>query len=509
VTETLTEIAPLLEMRGISKAFPGVRALDDVTFAARGGEVHALVGENGAGKSTLMRVLSGVYRPDAGTMSVHGRPFAPSHPVEARAAGIVVIYQEFSLLPERTVAENLHLGREPMRGWRIDRAAMRVGARRALGLFGEGHGIAPDAPVRELTVAQQQMVEIARAVSQEARVLVMDEPTAALDEAECERLFGIVARLKERGTAVVYITHRMPEIARLADRVTVLKDGRVSATWDGVPPTREVIAAMVGRDLDRFFPPPTAPGEVGAPVLAVRGAGNARLRDLHFDLRAGEITGFAGIQGAGRAALAMALFGVEPFTAGEVTLNGAPARFASPREAAQAGLVLLPGDRKAQGLMLMQSVRDNGQVSPRAFAPLFGNPARPPAADAARIEELFRALDLRAGDLGAAVGTLSGGNQQKVIVARWLSMSPRVLIFVEPTRGIDVNAKAGIYAIMREIARKGSAVMFVSSDLPEVIGVSDRILVMREGRIVGEAARGATEAEVMALATGHAEEAAA
>lgn len=505
----MTEATLLFEMRGIFKAFPGVQALSDVSFEAHSGEVHALVGENGAGKSTLMRILSGVYRPDAGSMALYGRPFAPSHPIEGRAAGIAVIWQEFSLLPDRTVAENLHLGREPVRGWRIDRRTMRAGAGAALAVFGQGHGIAADTPVRDLSVAQQQMVEIARALALGARVLVMDEPTAALDEAECERLFAVVDGLKARGTAIVYITHRMAEIARLADRVTVLKDGRVSAAWDQVPPAGEVIAAMVGRDLGQFFPPPAAPEDVGASVISVRNAGNGRLRGLSFDLRAGEITGFAGIQGAGRTALAMALFGVEPFTTGEVTLNGAPARFASPREAVQAGVVLLPGDRKAQGLMLMQGVRDNGLVSPRAFAPLLGNPARPPAADAGRIEELFRALDVRAGDLEAPAGTLSGGNQQKVIVARWLAMAPRVLVFVEPTRGIDVNAKAGIYRIMRDLARQGCALMVVSSDLPEVLGVSDRILVMRAGAIVGETARGASEAEVMALATGHAEEVAA
>jgi ribose transport system ATP-binding protein len=497
-------MTPAFEMRGISKSFPGVRALADVSLAARPGEVHALVGENGAGKSTLMRVLSGVHRPDAGEMRMGGRPFAPRHPVEARAAGIAVIWQEFSLLPDRSVAENLFLGREPRRGWRLDRRAMREGAARALGVFGAGHGIDAGAPARDLDVARQQMVEIARAVSQEARVLVMDEPTAALDEAECERLFAVVDRLRAQGVAIVYITHRLREVARLASRVTVLKDGRASAAWDRVPPPPEIIAAMVGRDLETFFPPPARPGEVGAAALSVRGAGNARLRDIGFDLRAGEVVGFAGIQGAGRAALASALFGVEPFTTGTVTLDGRPALFRSPREAARAGLALLPGDRKAQGLLLMQGVLDNGMVAARAFGPMLGRPSRPPAADEARIEALFRSLDLRAGSLDDAVGTLSGGNQQKVIVARWLAMTPRVLVFVEPTRGIDVNAKAGIYAIMRGLARRGAAVMFVSSDLPEVIGVSDRILVMREGRLAGELGRGAAEAEVVAVATGHA-----
>ena len=487
------------EMRGISKSFPGVRALDGVSLRAEAGEVHALVGENGAGKSTLMRVLTGAHPPDAGTMAVGGRPFAPRHPLDAARAGIAVVTQELALLPDRTVAQNVFLGREPG-GWRIDRRAMREGARAALAVFGEGHGIEPDAFVRDLPVARRQMVEIARALSRSPRVLVLDEPTAALDERECERLFLAVERLRGEGVAVVYITHRMAEIQRLADRVMVLKDGRVSAAWDRVPAPGEIVAAMVGRELGAYFPR-RAEG-AGEVVLSVRGGSNAALRDVSFELRAGEVVGLAGLQGSGRAALARALFGVEPFERGAMALGGRPFAPRSPREAAAAGLAMLPGDRKAEGLLLAQGVGDNGLVSARAFARLLGRPDRAPRADRARIEALFRELDLRAADLDAPVATLSGGNQQKVIVARWLAMGPRALVFVEPTKGIDVSAKAGLHAIMRDLARAGAGVLFASSDLPEVVGVADRVLVMREGRLAGELPGGATEAEVMAVATG-------
>ena len=289
--------APVLEMRGISKAFTGVRALHDVSFAAAGGEVHALVGENGAGKSTLIKILAGIYRPDAGTVVLAGTPVRFAHPAEALAAGIAVIQQEFSLLPERSVAQNLFLGREPRRGPFIDLSAMRRGARQALDRVGAGH-IHPDMLVAELDVANQQMVEIAKAVSLDARVLVLDEPTAALNEAECEMLFGIIERLRAEGTALVYITHRMREVTRLASRVTVLKDGEVAGRFDHVPPPAEIVRAMVGRDIADFFAPPATPAEIGDVVLDVRDAGNARLRDITFALRAGEIVGFAGIQGA-------------------------------------------------------------------------------------------------------------------------------------------------------------------------------------------------------------------
>lgn len=495
----------VFEMRGISKTFPGVRALDDVGFRCRAGEVRALVGENGAGKSTLMKVLSGVYEADEGSILMEGSEVRFRHPVESLAAGISVIYQEFSLLPNRTVAENIFLGREPTRRGLLDGRRMREETRAALSLFGVGHGIEPDSLVAELGVAQQQMVEIAKAVSLAAKVVVMDEPTAALDENECEVLFSIIDRLKARGTAVVYITHRMREVNRLADTVTVLKDGKVAAEFDYVPEPGVVINAMVGREVEDFYPPAATAEEVGAPLLVLRGGGNARLQDIDFELRAGEITGFAGIQGAGRTALVAALFGLAPFTRGTVTLAGKEVRIGGPRDAIRAGLVLTPGDRKAEGLFLMQSALDNGMAGLRAFTPLTGAGRT----GEARMAGLFDKLDVRAAGYGQEVQFLSGGNQQKVIIARWLALEPKVLVFIEPTRGVDVNAKAGIYRLMRELARGGAAIMMISSDLPEVLGVSDRILTMREGRIVGEFRRGVSEAEVMAAATGHAEEKAA
>ena len=498
----MTGDAPVCELAGISKSFPGVRALDGVGFACRAGEVHALVGENGAGKSTLIKILSGVYRPDAGEVRVGGADVDFRHPLEALAAGISVIHQEFALLPERTVAENLFLGREPTRRGLLDRARMHRETRAALDLFGSVHRIAPDSRVGDLAVAEQQMVEIAKAIALDARVIVMDEPTAALNEQECEVLFDLVGRLRGQGRAVVYITHRMREVSRLADRVTVLKDGRVAAAWDEAPAPDEIVRAMVGRDIGEFYPPPAAPGEIGAPTLSVRGGGNGRLDGIDLDLRAGEIVGFAGIQGAGREALAMALFGEAPFTRGTVRVGNTETRFRGPRDAIRAGLGLLPGDRKAEALLLMQSVRDNGMAAMRAMSPILGPGERTRFGDAAAMDDLFGRVDVRAASYEREIGVLSGGNQQKTIVARWLALSPRVLIFVEPTRGIDVNAKAGIYRLMRQLAREGAAVMMISSDLPEVLGAADRMLVMRDGTIVAELPRGSSEAEAMHAATG-------
>jgi ribose transport system ATP-binding protein len=494
-------MADVFAMEGITKAFPGVRALSDVSFAARAGEVHALVGENGAGKSTLMKILSGVYQPDAGRILLGGDAVRFRHPVDAIAAGVAVIHQEFSLLPDRTVAENVFLGREPRRRGIIDGRAMSEATAAILKGFG-GHQIPPGRRVGDLSVAEQQMVEIAKAISVDARVLVLDEPTAALDEAECEILFRIVDDLKKKGIALVYITHRMREVTRLADRVTVLKDGEVAARFPGVPPTGEIVAAMVGRDIGDFYPPPAAPEEIGGPVLTVERAGNDRLRDIALTLRAGEIVSLAGVQGAGRTALAAALFGAAPFTSGEVRLGGAPARFASPRAAIAAGVVMLPGDRKAEGLFLMQSVRDNAMAAARALAGAFRAASRTPHGDRGAFDRLLKDVDVRAGSFGQEIATLSGGNQQKAILARWLALRPKVLLFVEPTRGVDVNAKAGIYRAMRALAREGAAILMVSSDLPEVLGVADRILVMRDGRIVAERPRGTSETDIMHDATG-------
>ncbi|MDB5537120.1 MAG: transporter family protein [Devosia sp.] len=500
--------APVIAMAHISKSFPGVRALNDVSFACHAGQVHALVGENGAGKSTLIKVLSGVYRPDAGNIVLNGANANFKHPVESLRAGISVIYQEFSLLPERTVAQNIFLGREPRKGLVLDHAAMRSETRRVLDLFGAGARVSPDALVADLDVATQQMVEIAKAISLDARVVVMDEPTAALNEAECEVLFATVDKLRQRGTAIIYITHRMREVTRLADRVTVLKDGEVAAHFDTPPAPNAIVRAMVGRDIADYYAPPATQAEIGAPVLSVRNGGNAFLRHIDLDLRAGEIVGFAGIQGAGRVALAMALFGQVPFTTGTVTLNGANAAFASPRDAIRGGIGLLPGDRKAEALVLMQSVRDNGLLTARAFAPLVGTQKSNAHASLSSMDALLDQMQVKAASYEQDIKFLSGGNQQKAVVARWLALKPKVLIFVEPTRGIDVNAKAGIYHLMRDLARAGTAIMMISSDLPEVIGAADRILVMRAGSIVAEFPHGAAETDLMLAATGETEVAA-
>lgn len=488
-------------MQNITKSFPGIKALDDVSIDCRAGEVHALVGENGAGKSTLIKVLCGVYQPDEGQLSLRGAPVAFSHPLQALARGISVIHQEFSLLPDRSVAENIFLGREPTRRGILDRKKMQHDTDKVLAMFGSRHRFDANTPVGQLDVAQQQMVEIAKALAFDAQLIVMDEPTAALNDTECELLFGLVDDLRAQGRSIVYITHRMREITRLGDRVTVIKDGRVEARFDGVPEPDAIITAMVGREVSAFYPEPATDEEIGISALTVKGGQNARLRDINIELRIGEITGFAGVQGAGRTALAQALFGAAPFETGQVQRGDQTISLNSPRQAARAGIAMLPGDRKIEGLALMQSVRDNGMLSARAFSPVTGNPDSTHFGNAASMDDAFAGFDLRAANYDVEIQSLSGGNQQKAIVARWLALKPDILIFVEPTRGIDVNTKAAIYHRMRDLARNGAAIMVISSDLPEVLGLSDRVYVMSDGKIVGELPRGATEAEVMILAT--------
>ena len=496
--------APVIEMRGISKSFPGVKALRGVSLACARGEVHALCGENGAGKSTLIKILSGVYRPDAGEVLIDGKAQHFSHPQHALLAGISVIYQEFSLLPERTVAQNLFLGREPLKNGIIDNRAMITETQRVLGLFGIRHRIEPETLVADLDVASQQMVEIAKAISLNAKVIVMDEPTAALNEAECEVLFALVDRLRTSGAAIVYITHRMREVTRIANRVTVIKDGEVTASFGTVPAPDVIVRAMVGRDISEYYPEPAAPAEIGKPVLTIAGGSNASLRDIDLELRAGEIVGFAGLQGAGRTALAMALFGATPFSAGTMTLDGKTVRLLTPRDAIRAGIGMLPGDRKASALVLMQSVRDNGMLTARSFAHALGRRNSNRFIGIEGMDGLLDQMKVRAPSYEQEMRFLSGGNQQKAIVARWLALRPKVLIFIEPTRGIDVDTKASIYHLMRDLARGFTAVMMVSSDLPEILGASDRIVVMRDGRIVDQFDRTATEAELMLAATGEA-----
>jgi ribose transport system ATP-binding protein len=490
--------APLLEMRGITKGFLGTVVLDEVDLDCRAGEVHAVVGENGAGKSTLMKVLAGVHPPDAGEIVIAGEPRTFHHPVQAQAAGVATIYQEFNLLPERTVAENVWVGREPGRFGLVDRGRMEAETQRLLDETGE-RSLGPRTLVGTLSVAQQQVVEVVKARSLDARILVMDEPTAALAGDEVEALLGLVRRLRDRGLAVLYISHRLREVFAVADRITVLKDGRRVDTVTAADTTPgRLVRAMVGRELDAYFPDRAGDDDLGGVRLAVRGGGNAVLRDIDLEVRAGEIVGIAGLQGAGRTELARAIFGADPFTEGTVEIDGVPRRMRSPRTGIAAGLGFLTEDRKAEGLTVGQSVRDNTLLGRRS-----GAAPRRRAAVRATVEDLARSTELRARSLEQEVRFLSGGNQQKVVLAKWLALDPGVLLFDEPTRGIDVGAKAAIHDLMRDLARQGRAIVMISSELPELIGLSDRIVVLHEGRIAGELAAGATEQEVIALAAGH------
>ena len=504
----MSAATPVLSMRGIGKSFTGVRALDDVSLDCQAGEVHAICGENGAGKSTLMKVLGGVYRPDEGEILLGGRPVAFRHPVEARRAGISIIHQELSLLPERSVADNIFLGLERSRGGLLDRDAMQNGARRLLERVGAK--VHPDALVKSLSIAEQQLVEIAKALALDARIIVMDEPTAALDERDAGRLLDLVGTLRREGAAILYISHRMAELKAIADRITVLKDGKLVATRPAAALTPAMIVRlMVGRDLADFFPPPGDPAKLGPVVLSVQNAGNAVLADIALDLHAGEIVGVAGLEGSGKGALGRAVFGDAPFTRGRMIIDGQDGLIGSPRAAIATGIGFLSDDRKKEGIAPQQSLRDNVLMTLRAFARRLLPPGSGAMARAAADRQLTE-VDVRAAGFAQEIRELSGGNQQKVVIGRWLARDPKVLIFLEPTRGIDVAAKAAIYQLMRGLADRGRAILMISSDLPEIIGVSDRILVMHEGRIAGELKRGASEEDVMhlALGTGQAEAAA-
>lgn len=489
-----------LEMCDISKSFPGVRALEGVSFDCAAGEVHAICGENGAGKSTLIKVLGGVYKPDAGTILVNGREAVFAHPAAARRAGISIIHQELSLLPYRSVSQNIFLGAEPTRFGRIDSAAMKIGAARLLARLSST--INPESVAGDLSVAEQQIVEIAKALAVDARILVMDEPTAALDKADAQRLLALVRKLREERVAIVYISHRMAELAAVADRITILKDGRKVATDSAdALPTERIVRLMVGRDLADFYPP-RSEQPLGPPLLEITGGGNASLTDIDLVVRCGEIVGVAGLEGSGKTSLARAIFGDQPFQHGTLTVAGEKRAIGSPRAAIAGGVGFLPDDRKREGLALLQSSRDNVLLTLRAFASPLARASGGAMSDA-QADAQLQQLDVRAARFDREIRQLSGGNQQKVIIGRWLARDPKILVFCEPTRGIDVAAKAAIYQIMRSLASRGRAILLISSDLPEVVGVSDRIIIMREGRIVGECPGGASEESVMALAVGH------
>jgi ribose transport system ATP-binding protein len=492
-----TDAAPVIQMRGIGKEFLGVRVLDNVDLECPAGEVHAIVGENGAGKSTLMKILVGAYRPSEGEILIDGEPVDFHHPLDGQRAGVAIIYQEFNLLPERTVAENIFLGREPRRGLLVDRQAMEERSAELLAELAPEDPISPRERVGNLPVARQQTVEIAKALSLDSRIMVMDEPTAALAAHEVERLFAQVRRLKERGLAVLYISHRLKEVFEIAERITVLKDGKRVKTMrsrEVTPPG--LVRLMVGRELDQYFPPRAAPDSRGDVRLRLRGASNDLLSGIDLDVHAGEIVGIAGLQGSGRTELARAIFGADPFRGGTLELDGKPVRISSPRAAVAAGIGFVTEDRKAEGLALAQPVRDNVTL---AWRSLRRSLRRDRELD---VGTLVRAVELRFRDLGQEVRFLSGGNQQKVVLAKWLATEPRLVIFDEPTRGIDVGAKAGIHDLIRGLANDGVAVMMISSELPEVIGMSDRIVVMRQGAVAGELGPGPEESDIMFLATG-------
>ncbi len=496
--ENMAEL--ILEMRGITKTFPGVRALDNVHFSCERGEVHALVGENGAGKSTLMKILSGVYLPDAGEITFKGVPVRMESPHHAQSLGISTIYQEPSLLPHLTVAENIYLGREITgRLGLIDTRELQRRAQDLLDRLGAAVDVA--SPVFRLSVAQQQLVEIAKALSLNADLIIMDEPTDALGEREVEHLFDIIRSLRQAGVTVIYVSHRLDEIFRIADRATVLKDGQVVGTVRTADVSKgDLICMMVGRPLSEAFPP-RGNGK-GEKVLEVRGLSRrGAFRDIHFTLHRGEILGIAGLAGSGRTEIVRAIFGADPVDAGEILLRGVPLQVRGPRDAVNAGIGFLTEDRKAEGLVMGLSLRENVALPSLDVWSAWGLVDR--ARERKVVGDLIAELQIRPPNPQQQVQYLSGGNQQKVVLAKWLATEPDVLLFDEPTLGIDVGAKVEIYALMRRLANEGKAIIMISSELPEVIGMSDRILVLCEGRIVGELTpEEATEERILGLACG-------
>jgi rhamnose transport system ATP-binding protein len=492
--------APLLEVRGVTKSFGAVAAVDGVSFGLYPGEAHALVGENGAGKSTIVKMLAGVHRPDDGTLVLDGRPVEFGSPAAAKAAGIAVIYQEPTLFPDLSVEENIVMGRHPRKGLgRIDRTAIREEAERLFTRLGVR--LDPARPARGLSIADQQIVEIAKALSADARVLVMDEPTAALSRVEVERLFSVARALRREGAAIMFISHRFEEITGLCQRVTIMRDGRHVSTdaLDDVT-VDDMVKRMVGRDLDALFPKQDV--EPGAVVLEVEGlAREGVFRDISFSVRAGEIVAFAGLVGSGRSEVVQAVFGVDERDAGIVKVGGKKLKGRSSRAAMAAGMALVPEDRRQQGLIMDLSIERNVTLPrSRALAKLGFLTGAGERREASRWTERLRTKYRRLGD---PVSTLSGGNQQKVVLAKWLAMAPKVLIVDEPTRGIDVGTKAEVHRLMSALAAEGVAIVMVSSELPEVLGMADRVLVMREGRIVAELPRAeATEDAVMFAAMG-------
>jgi ABC-type sugar transport system ATPase subunit len=501
--------ATQVELRGVSKSFAGVRVLKDVDFDVRAGEVHALLGENGAGKSTLIKIIAGVHAPDSGVIRIGDRELAAITPREAAQGGIATVYQELLLFPELTVAENVFLGHAPKTGLgTLDLGLMRRRSRQLLDSL-DSHDLDVDAKVGTLSVANRQRVEIAKALSQNAKVLIMDEPTAALADADVHRLMTVVKRLRDRGVGIIYVSHKLPEIFELADRVTVLRDGALIGTRPIAEVTEQtLVAMMVGREIDHLFPKPDP--MIGETVLKVSDLSYGdRVREVSFELKRGEILGLAGLVGSGRTELALTIFGITPATSGTIEIDGKPVTIASPRQARNLGIAYVPEDRGLQGLVRPMTIGEN--ISMAALRRITNGIFIDLRSELRQAVAAIRQLGIRARGPGQVVAQLSGGNQQKVVLGKWLETAPRILIMDEPTRGIDVGAKSEIHALMGRLAQQGMAILMISSELPEVLGMSDRVLVMHGGRLVSTIDRAQANPESVGAAmtrASHAEEAA-
>ena len=495
----------LVRLTRVSKSFGAVQALKDVSFELQPGEVHALVGENGAGKSTLVRIITGAHRADSGTVEIAGHVVRHNDPAVAKALGIATLYQQPALFADLSVAENIALRLERGGLWRLVRWGRR--RERAAELLDRvGASVSPDAFVRDLSMPEQQLVEIAGAVGAKARILIFDEPTSSLSDREVENLFRVIGQLRGQGVGTIYISHRLEELPRIADRVTVLRDGSTVATHPtGAVDRTELIRQMVGRSVDAVFPKVTVP--LGEVVLEMRGVScaQARVRDVSLRIRAGEILGLAGLVGAGRTELARVLFGLTPADSGQVLVGGRPVTIGSPGQAIREGIAYVPEDRRRHGVILEMPVAANATLAIlRRLATVgmirFGRERRV-------AESFVERLGIKTASIDSPAGNLSGGNQQKVALARWLAAEPAVIILDEPTQGVDVGAKAEIHRLMGELAGRGMAILMISSELPEVLGMSDRVAVMHQGRIAGTLDRAdATQERVLALALGHREE---
>lgn len=497
----------LVEMSNITKRFPGVLALDNVKLNLRPGLVHSLMGENGAGKSTLMKILAGVYTLDEGQILINGKPVSITDPRDGLANGISMIHQELMFVPELTAAENIYLGRElRTKSGLVSKKLMIESAQKVFDRW--SINIDPSAQMKTLSVAQAQMVEIAKAIAFDSKIIIMDEPTSAITEREVERLHDIIRQLREAGTAVIYITHKMDEVFAISDEITVFRDGTWVATEKAKDMNREkLISLMVGRELNQLFPKVEA--EIGEVVLEVENLNRGNLvKNVSFQVRRGEILGFAGLMGSGRSEVLETLFGIYPAESGTIKVNGKEVKIREPHQAIDAGIGLLTEDRKKTGIMGVLSVRENMSVAALDRFSIGGVLRKKNIEDAC--EDQRQALALKTPSLNQLIQNLSGGNQQKVLISRWLLTDPDILIIDEPTRGIDVGAKSEIHRLMGELAKQGKAIIMVSSEMPEVLGMSDRIVVMCEGNLVDEVSRAeATQEKIMELATRFSEEAVA